>query len=75
MMSKQSDETKSTELPPPSDPDVLTVEQTAKLLGLSIHSVYNAVSKGQIPHRRIGRRLLFSRGAILTWLQGSPGRK
>lgn len=56
-----------------ADPDVLTVHQAAKLLGLGLHTVYEAAGRGEIPHRRIGRRILFSREAILAWLKGNPG--
>lgn len=56
-----------------SDPDVLTVHQAAKLLGLGLHTVYEAAGRGEIPHRRIGRRILFSRDAILAWLKGNNG--
>lgn len=53
-----------------SDPDVLTVHQAAKLLGLGLHTVYEATGRGEIPHRRVGRRILYSRAAILAWLKG-----
>ena len=51
-------------------PDVLTVEQVAALLGLGRNTVYEAAGRGEIPHRRVGRRLLFSRTAVLEWLAG-----
>lgn len=51
-------------------PDVLNVEQVADLLGLGRNTVYDAANRGEIPHRRIGRRLLFSRTAVLEWLAG-----
>lgn len=50
--------------------EVLTVEQVAELLGLGRNTVYEAVSRGDIPHRRVGRRLIFSRSAVLEWLSG-----
>lgn len=50
--------------------EVLTVDQVAELLGLGRNSVYDAANRGEIPHRRIGRRLLFSRTAVMEWLQG-----
>lgn len=52
------------------DPEVLTVQQAAKLLGLGLHTVYEATNRGEIPHRRVGRRILYSRAAILAWLKG-----
>lgn len=54
-----------------ADPDVLTVNQAADLLGLGLHTIYEAAGRGDIPHRRIGRRILFSREAILAWLKGN----
>jgi excisionase family DNA binding protein len=50
--------------------EVLTVEQVADLLGLGRNTVYDAANRGEIPHRRIGRRLIFSRVAVLEWLAG-----
>jgi len=50
--------------------EVLTVDQVADLLGLGRNTVYDAVNRGEIPHRRIGRRLIFSRTAVLEWLAG-----
>jgi excisionase family DNA binding protein len=52
------------------DPDVMTAPDVAKMLGVSRVSVYDAAGRGEIPHRRIGRRMLFSRTAIQDWLRG-----
>jgi len=43
---------------------VLTVEQTAKVLGLSRPAAYQATAKGEIPSIRIGRRILVPRMAL-----------
>jgi excisionase family DNA binding protein len=51
-------------------PEVLTVEDVAELLGLGRNTVYDAANRGEIPHRRVGRRLIFSRSAVLEWLAG-----
>ena len=48
--------------------DVLNVAGVAELLGLGRNTVYDAASRGEIPHRRVGKRLLFSRTAVLEWL-------
>jgi excisionase family DNA binding protein len=53
--------------------EVLNVDQVAELLGVGRNTVYEHASKGAIPHRRIGRRLLFSRTAVLEWLAGHGG--
>lgn len=52
--------------------EVLNVEQVADLLGLGRNTVYEAANRGEIPHRRVGRRLIFSRTAVLEWLQAKP---
>ncbi len=56
----------------PSLADVLNVDQVAELLGLGRNTVYDAVNRNEIPHRRVGRRLIFSRTAVMQWLQGKP---
>src|ERR1051326_9089723 len=54
--------------------EVLNVDQVAELLGLGRNTVYDAANRGEIPHRRVGRRLIFSRTAVMEWLQGKPAR-
>lgn len=53
------------------DDDVLTVEQAAKFLRLGRNAVYDAIGRGEIPHRRIGRSIRLSRVALLRWLEGT----
>jgi excisionase family DNA binding protein len=50
------------------DPDILTVDEAADLLGLNRHTLYNAIACQTVPHRRIGRRILLYRPALLDWL-------
>jgi excisionase family DNA binding protein len=57
----------------PQDDDVLTVEQAAKFLRLGRNAVYDAIGRGEIPHRRIGRAIRLSRAALVRWLAGSCG--
>lgn len=49
-------------------PELLTVDEVAALLGIDRKTVYDHASRGRIPHRRLGRRILFGRRAILDWL-------
>lgn len=51
--------------------DVLTVPEAAALLRVSTDTLYAAVGRGEVPHRRVGRRILFSRQALNRWL-GHP---
>jgi excisionase family DNA binding protein len=46
----------------------ITVEQTAKLLELGRTAAYDAARRGELPTRRLGRRLLVPVPALLDWL-------
>ncbi len=48
--------------------EVLSVTEVADWLGVNRKTIYDAAGRGQIPHQRLGKRLLFSRDALLTWL-------
>ena len=50
-------------------PATLTADQVAELLGVSRDLVYERTARGEIPHRRLGRRVLYSRTRILQWLE------
>ena len=49
--------------------DVMTADEVAKLLRVDRKTVYEAAQRGELPHRRLGRRLIFERGAVLQWLR------
>lgn len=51
------------------DPDILDADEVAEMLGVSRGLVYDGAGRGEIPCRRVGRRLLFSRRAIVAWLE------
>ena len=46
----------------------LTIEEAATLLGLGRSAAYEAARRGQLPTRRLGRRLLIPVPALLEWL-------
>ena len=46
----------------------LTVEETASALGLGRTAAYEAVRRGQLPSRRLGRRIVVPVPALLEWL-------
>jgi excisionase family DNA binding protein len=50
----------------------LTVEEVASLLGLGRTAAYEAARRGQIPSRRLGRRVVVPVPALLEWL-GAEG--
>ncbi|MEX2324055.1 MAG: helix-turn-helix domain-containing protein [Acidimicrobiia bacterium] len=46
----------------------LSIAETAALLGLGRTSAYEAARRGQIPTRRLGRRVMVPVPALLEWL-------
>jgi len=48
----------------PNEPLTLSVEESAKILGLSRASAYEAVRTGQIPSLRFGKRIVVPRAAL-----------
>ena len=50
------------------EPAVYQVREVAALLGLDPKSVYAAVQSGELPGRRVGRRVLIPRKAFDRWL-------
>lgn len=52
-----------------ADPEVISgIGSAARFLGVS-RPVLSA-NLASVPHRRVGRRLVFSRAALLSWLEG-----
>lgn len=50
-----------------TDEDLLTYAQAAKYLNVRLGTLYALVSRKQIPHVRIGRRLVrFSRSSLMS---------
>ena len=54
--------------------EVLSADEVAAWFGVDRKSVYNAISRGDIPHQRLGRRVLFHRNALVAWLTSMPNR-
>lgn len=50
----------------------ITIEEAATLLGIGRTAAYEAANRGQLPTRRLGRRLLVPVPAFLDWLGASP---
>ncbi len=56
-------------LPPAeSNVDVLTADEVAEFLRLDRKTVYDYAGRGEIPCQRLGKRILFSRAALVSWL-------
>ena len=52
----------------------LTVRQAAQLLDLSRNSVYQGVQTGEIPHIKIGKRILIPKRALEVMLESAGER-
>lgn len=61
--------------PPSGSEEVLTADAAADLLKVSRWTLYAAANRGEVPHRRLGKRLLFSRSALMRWLEGAGLRR
>jgi excisionase family DNA binding protein len=46
-----------------------SVDEAAELLGISRTSAYEAIRKGEIPHIKIGKRILIPKSALTNLLQ------
>ncbi len=51
--------------------DVMTVDDAATFLGVDRNTVYEYTTRGVIPHKRLGKRILLRRGALIAWLDAS----
>ena len=59
-----------------AEPECMRADQLAKFLGVNRKTVYEYATRNQIPHRRLGRRIVFSRSQVIAWLgQSSAAAK
>lgn len=49
----------------------LSVDETAKILGVGRNSAYEAIARGEIPVIRVGKRLLVPKAALEKLLSGN----
>ena len=50
--------------------DILTVDEAAEFLRISRNSLYDAINRDEVPHRRIGRRIILSKEILFRWVSG-----
>ncbi|MCL6521394.1 MAG: helix-turn-helix domain-containing protein [Firmicutes bacterium] len=51
------------------EPLVLTVAEVARLLRVGQTTLRQALKRGDIPHVRLGRRILIRRDALFAWME------
>ena len=49
--------------------EVLDVPATAALLTVSVDTVYELFARGELPGRRVGRKWITTRSAVLRWIE------
>ena len=50
------------------EPECFRADQLARFLGVNRKTVYEYAARNVIPHRRLGRRIVFSRAHVVAWL-------
>lgn len=58
-----------------TDPSVLTAEQIAEHLSVSIHTVRRHFRTGSLPGRKVGKSWTTTRAALDAWLVGGNARE
>jgi excisionase family DNA binding protein len=48
--------------------EVMSVEEAMQFLGIAKGTLYKLTSKGQIPFKKVGKRLVFLRTELTQWL-------
>lgn len=54
---------------PPPKPDRCTFDEALEITRLSKSKLYKLTSSGEIPHKRYGNRLIFSRKELTEWVE------
>ncbi len=67
-----TDQQETTSAPTGARP-TMDVAEAAALLGVSPWLVLQQVAKGNLPHKRFGRRILIPRASFLAWLEDVDG--
>lgn len=50
--------------------DILTIEEAAHFLKVSVQALYNRVSRNEIPVSKPGKRLYFRKSELQEWING-----
>jgi excisionase family DNA binding protein len=57
--------------PIPKVSEILDVHMTAELLTVSPDTIYDLFKKEELPGRKVGRKWLTTRTAVLRWIENS----
>src|SRR5271165_2042826 len=57
--------------PPLRSPEVLDVQGAAALLMVSRDTVYDLFASGELPGRKVGRKWITTKAAVLRWIEST----
>ena len=63
---KQDDELLDLMFPP----KMMGIEEASEFTGIPVNTLYQKI--GQIPHQKVGKRLIFSDRALTRWIKRKP---
>ena len=49
----------------------MTVEEVANVLDLNESTIYDQVKRRQFPHKKVGKRIVIPRLAVLAWMESA----
>lgn len=50
-------------------PDILSIKDAAGILGLSNGTMYKLVSKGEVPSRRVGHKIIITKKNLISYVE------
>lgn len=56
---------------PPRFPEVLDVGTTALMLMVSVDTIYDLFASGTLPARKVGRKWITTKAAVLRWIEST----
>jgi excisionase family DNA binding protein len=54
------------------EPIAYTIRDAAKVVGIGRTKLYEAIKKGELPYKKLGRRTLILAADLRGWLDGLP---
>jgi len=73
-MPTKSKRKRSASMVPTRIPEVLDVRMAAALLTVSPDTVYELFAKGELPGRKVGRKWITTKAAVLRWIESSASQ-
>jgi excisionase family DNA binding protein len=70
-MKKPTKRASRSQTPPQKVREVLDVGMAAQLLTVSTDTVYDLLKHGELPGRKVGRKWLTTRNAVLRWIESA----